>query len=65
MESLFVIIISSVCTSTFFISNFFMDFKKDRFLLASFELISAIIFITLGVCATWYLTMHQINTLKL
>lgn len=51
MELLIIIICSLFAASK--LCQFFVDYKKERFFLASIELIFAIIFITCFVCIIW------------
>lgn len=60
MESILVLIIS-VLLSSAMMCQFFMDYKKDRFFTASFELIVAIMLITCGICAMWNFTLDTIT----
>jgi len=55
-----IILIISMLLSSSMMCQFFMDYKRDRFFIASVELIAAIMFITCGVCAMWNFTLNTI-----
>lgn len=55
------IIIISVLLAASKLYQFFIDYKKEKFFLASIELIFAIMFATAGVCAIWNSTLQLIT----
>ena len=60
MESILVLIISTLLSSSM-MCQFFLDYKRDRFFVASIELVVAIMFIACGVCAMWNFTLNTIT----
>ena len=55
------IIIINMLLAAFKLYQFFIDYKKENFFLASVELSLAIIFITCYVCLTWNYTLQAIT----
>ena len=55
------ICIISVLSMTSFLAMFFIDYKKDKYWLASLELAIAIICITCGVCSAWDFTLKALT----
>lgn len=60
MEKFFITILS-IISASFSLCNFFMDYKKERYLIASIELVTAIMLIVSGVCAMWYYTLSMLT----
>lgn len=60
MEGILVGIVSILLSSSL-LCQFFIDYKKDRFFVASIELVVAIMFIACGVCAMWNFTLQTIT----
>ena len=60
MENILIGIVSTLLPSSL-LCQFFMDYKKDRFFMASVELIVAIMLISCGVCAMWNFTLQTIT----
>ena len=56
----FLVGITSTILSSSFLCQFFVDYKKYRFFIASIELVVAIMFIACGVCAMWNFTLQTI-----
>lgn len=60
MTGILVGIVSTLLSSSL-LCQFFFDYKKDRFFIASVELVAAIMFIACGVCAMWNFTLQTIQ----
>lgn len=55
------IIIVSMLLAVSKLYQFFIDYKKEKFFLASIELIFAIMLATAGACAIWNSTLQLIT----
>lgn len=59
MKEFFIIIISVLLSSSL-LCQFFMDYKKERFFVASIELITAIMWVVCCACVMWHCTLQTI-----
>jgi hypothetical protein len=57
MKELFIIIVSVLLSSSL-LCQFFMDYKKERLLIASFELITSIMWAACCACAICHCTLQ-------
>ena len=55
------IMIISMLLATCKLYQFFIDYKRDKFFLASIELIFAVMLATAGACAVWNSTLQIIT----
>lgn len=60
MKEFIIIIIVSVSLASSLLYQFFIDYKKERFFIASFELITAIMWVVCCACAMWHFTLQMI-----
>ena len=58
--SLLIIIVSMLLAASK-LYQFFIDYKKEKFFLASIELIFAIMLATVGACVIWNSTLQLIT----
>lgn len=52
MLKILINIVLSILFSTSFLYQFITDYKREHYVIASFELVCTIIFMTIGICCT-------------
>ena len=57
-DILFILCVEFV--SSFAIAQFIMDYRKDRLVIASIELVTAILMLAMGICLVWQRTSEMI-----
>ena len=57
----FCIVIVSILFSSSLLCQFFMDYKKEKYFIASVEIITAIMWSVYCACAIWYCALQAIT----